>query len=85
MSRAWENNPAGICEDAPCCGCCGPSGDGAYDPNEPPDFDDEDFEADYEPETCERCGQREATEDANGRTSSMCDDCQQDTWKPSTN
>lgn len=34
MSIAWENNPRGICEDAPCCGCCGPQGDGAYDPAE---------------------------------------------------
>jgi hypothetical protein len=37
----WENNPNGICEDAPCCGCCGPQGDGViYD--EPPDPDDGD-------------------------------------------
>lgn len=34
MALAWENNPAGICEDAPCCGCCGPQGDGAFDPDE---------------------------------------------------
>jgi hypothetical protein len=38
----WENNPNGICEDAPCCGCCGPQGDGViYD--EPPDYD-QDFD-----------------------------------------
>lgn len=35
----WENNPNGICEDAPCCGCCGPHGDGViYD--DPPEYDD---------------------------------------------
>ena len=33
--------PRGICEDAPCCGCCGPQGDGRiYD--EPSDLDIED-------------------------------------------
>jgi hypothetical protein len=36
---AWENNSNGICEDAPCCGCCGPQGDGIYDPTEPPEND----------------------------------------------
>jgi hypothetical protein len=40
MSIAWENNPNGICEDAPCCGCCGPQGDGRYYPDEPPEYDD---------------------------------------------
>lgn len=35
----WENNPNGICEDAPCCGCCGPHGDGVYY-DEPPEYDD---------------------------------------------
>ena len=40
MSLAWENNPNGICEDAPCCGCCGPQGDGRYYPDEPPDLDE---------------------------------------------
>lgn len=34
MSIAWANNPNGVCEDAPCCGCCGPTGDGAFDPEE---------------------------------------------------
>ncbi len=57
MSLAWENNPRGICEDAPCCGCCGPQGDGRiYDePPDPDDFDDywpdeyDDEEYDEEP------------------------------------
>jgi hypothetical protein len=41
----WENNPNGICEDAPCCGCCGPQGDGViYD--EPPDPDEFDYDYD---------------------------------------
>lgn len=48
MAIAWENNPAGICEDAPCCGCCGPQGDGRYDPDEPPELDDH-----YDPYVCE--------------------------------
>ena len=43
----WENNPRGICEDAPCCGCCGPQGDGViYD--EPPDPDDDFYPYDEE-------------------------------------
>ena len=53
MALAWENNPNGICEDAPCCGCCGPQGDGViYDePYDPDDY------LDYgeEPE-CVECG-----------------------------
>jgi hypothetical protein len=51
MPRAWENNPNGICEDAPCCGCCGPQGDGVIDIDEPPDFDpydDDEYEDDDE-------------------------------------
>ena len=50
MSWAWENNPRGICEDAPCCGCCGPHGDSQIsdeppepDDFEPYDYDDEDY------------------------------------------
>lgn len=48
MPRAWENNPNGICEDAPCCGCCGPNGDGAFDPDEPPDDSYEDSLNEYD-------------------------------------
>ncbi len=41
MPPAWENNPNGICEDAPCCGCCGPQGDGGIPDWEPSDaYDD---------------------------------------------
>ena len=43
----YENNPRGICEDAPCCGCCGPQGDGQYDPdydNPYFDFPDDDYD-----------------------------------------
>lgn len=57
MTLAWENNPNGICEDAPCCGCCGPQGDGViYD--EPPDLDDyyDRSDRDQEPE-CDWCGE----------------------------
>jgi len=39
MPRAWENNPNGICEDAPCCGCCGPQGDGVIE-DEPYELDE---------------------------------------------
>lgn len=35
----WENNPRGICEDAPCCGCCGPQGDGQYDSDPYEEYD----------------------------------------------
>lgn len=42
MTLGWENNPNGICEDAPCCGCCGPQGDGVISDEPPdPDFDQE--------------------------------------------
>lgn len=27
-TRAYRSN--GMCEDAPCCGCCGPQGDGGW-------------------------------------------------------
>jgi hypothetical protein len=43
MGPMWENNPNGICEDAPCCGCCGPQGDGVIN-DDPPDPDDFDFD-----------------------------------------
>lgn len=51
MALAWENNKNGICEDAPCCGCCGPHGDGQFDPGEPPEndsYDDYLFERDLD-------------------------------------
>jgi hypothetical protein len=28
--RSYRSAYGGRCEDAPCCGCCGPSGDGDY-------------------------------------------------------
>lgn len=42
-----------ICEDAPCCGCCGPNGDDAEQWREP-EYDAEtynfgDYPGDYEP------------------------------------
>jgi hypothetical protein len=56
MSIAWENNPNGICEDAPCCGCCGPQGDGRYYPDEPPEYDDYDIIHDHDlMPICESC------------------------------
>lgn len=29
-NRNWKQKH-GRCEDAPCCGCCGPQGDGGYE------------------------------------------------------
>lgn len=64
MSRAWVNNPNGVCEDAPCCGCCGPQGDGAFDP-EDRFYEDLDAEASFyedgpefddDEEECPNCG-----------------------------
>lgn len=62
MTIAWKNNPRGICEDAPCCGCCGPQGDGVFYPDEPPDPDDfhdphDRWDSDhYDDPTCDWCG-----------------------------
>lgn len=43
----WENNRNGICEDAPCCGCCGPQGDGVIYDEPPEPYDD------YDTDVCE--------------------------------
>lgn len=50
MALAYENNPNGICEDAPCCGCCGPQGDGRVDEG-PPEYGDHDDG--YDPYGCD--------------------------------
>ena len=71
---AYENNPNGICEDAPCCGCCGPQGDGRiYD--EPPEPDD-----DYYPEDapeCVHCGEdaTQGTFTSGHEVTYYCDEC----------
>lgn len=53
---AWENNSNGICEDAPCCGCCGPQGDGRIDLDEP-GYDEpyDDAYYGYDEPKCEHC------------------------------
>jgi hypothetical protein len=76
---AWENNPNGLCEDAPCCGCCGPQGDGViYD--EPDDYNDYfDSSAIFDDPTCDNCGVItdvwNSKTDDEGQELFFCEDC----------
>jgi hypothetical protein len=76
---AYENNPNGICEDAPCCGCCGPTGDGRID-TDPYDMDEAYNDRFYdEAPLCENCREDAAHSVMQmGEEIWFCDDCFQD-------
>jgi len=69
-----ETDSRGVCVDAPCCGCCGPRGDGdyygTYEAEREHDYDPYEQDEDYgRGEECEACG------DDLGADPDFCDAC----------